>query len=241
MKHLLTMIVFLLAFYNSLHSSEQAERLYKEGKYKDATRQYEQLLAKSPNNVEILYNLGNTAYKSNQFGKSIFYYMRAKQLNPRDADINKNLKLALERRMDQAKSLTPPFYKKLFGFTHFFSINEWAATCLFFLMALNISLFIWIFKKHPQAQRAVVTVTAILIVFLPLFIGKAQSNFWGSHGIVIEKKIAIKSGPSENLETLFFIHEGTQVKRIQTVSGWSEVRLENGLKGWIQETGYWAL
>ena len=54
--------------------------------------------------------------------------------------------------------------------------------------------------------------------------------------VVQTTKVAVKSGPSEALSTLFFLHEGVDIRRIQDVGEWTKIQLRNGFEGWIEET-----
>ena len=43
----------------------------------------------------------------------------------------------------------------------------------------------------------------------------------------------MKSSPSESGTDLFVLHEGTKVYLMDRVGEWSEIRLEDGNRGWI--------
>src|SRR5690554_7793015 len=55
--------------------------------------------------AELYYNLGNAYYRLNQIGPSIYYYEKALQLAPNDADIKNNLAFAENARIDAIEPL----------------------------------------------------------------------------------------------------------------------------------------
>ena len=51
--------------------------------------------------------------------------------------------------------------------------------------------------------------------------------------IIFAPTITVKSSPSESGTDLFVLHEGTKVYLMDRVGEWSEIRLEDGNRGWI--------
>ena len=86
----------------------------------------------------------------------------------------------------------------------------------------------WFWMRHVSGVAV-----ALLGVVLVGGLMKAQSDVWTQTAVVIEKKVAVKSGPSKTLATVFFIHEGVDCKVLKQLEGWVEVRFENGFVGWV--------
>ena len=52
--------------------------------------------------------------------------------------------------------------------------------------------------------------------------------------IVMRPVVSVKSSPSaESAKDLFILHEGTRVKVLDNVSGYSQIELADGRQGWL--------
>ncbi|MCA9407687.1 MAG: tetratricopeptide repeat protein, partial [Candidatus Omnitrophica bacterium] len=67
-----------------------AEAFYKQGEFAQAASAYEEILTAGGESGAIYYNLGNTYYKMGELGKAMLNYEKARQLIPRDSDLNFN-------------------------------------------------------------------------------------------------------------------------------------------------------
>jgi uncharacterized protein YraI len=52
--------------------------------------------------------------------------------------------------------------------------------------------------------------------------------------IVMESKVSVKSGPSTELETMFYIHEGTKIRIREMRDEWYQIELKDKI-GWIKK------
>ena len=53
------------------------------------------------------------------------------------------------------------------------------------------------------------------------------------YGVVISKAVEVKSGPEQNLATLFSLHEGTTFLIQQKRGDWFQIILKTGWSGWL--------
>ncbi len=77
---------------------------FKQEKYEDAVRSYQNALAKANNNFEkskSYFNIGNSFLKSNKLKESIEAYKNSLKLNPNDEDAKYNLSYALKLLSEQ--------------------------------------------------------------------------------------------------------------------------------------------
>jgi Tfp pilus assembly protein PilF len=77
---------------------------YKQKKYDDAIKSYQQALAESKTNVEkanVYHNIGNALLKDKKIDKSIEAYKQALKLNPDDPSTKYNLSYALNQKNDK--------------------------------------------------------------------------------------------------------------------------------------------
>jgi Flp pilus assembly protein TadD len=73
-----------------------ANRLVDAGHYAEAAQMVEQLVAQSPQDAALHYNLGNAYFLQGDASRALAAYEQAAALAPRDADIRANLALAQE-------------------------------------------------------------------------------------------------------------------------------------------------
>ena len=81
---------------------DMANEEYKDGSYENAITLYEGLLS-SPGikAADIHYNIGNAAFKLDNYGGAISSYRRALRLAPRNQDIVANLEFVREATLDR--------------------------------------------------------------------------------------------------------------------------------------------
>ena len=84
---------------------ENANAAYNAGQFEKAVMLYKQILETGKHSAELYYNLGNSYYRLNQVGESIFYFEKAKQLHPTDEDINVNSSYAQNMAIDAVELL----------------------------------------------------------------------------------------------------------------------------------------
>ena len=73
----------------------EANELYNEQKYEQARDIYLKLVQKGINNSKLYFNLGNTYFQLQDYGKARLYYEKAKKLNPNDRDILYNIQFGM--------------------------------------------------------------------------------------------------------------------------------------------------
>ena len=100
-----------------------------------------------------------------------------------------------------------------------------------------IMLILWLLTLITIKFKFKNTFTLILgiatIVISCLTIANYHHSFSRVHGVISEKKAAIKSGPATSLETLFFLHDGAEFQVKKEVNNWVEIELKNGFSGWV--------
>ena len=91
---------------------EQANKLYEQGKFKDAAAVYERLIKQGIESPAIFFNLGNAWYKAGQNGLAVAAYLRAERLAPRDPAIRFNLDFIRRKVTGQGLIKLPALRRK---------------------------------------------------------------------------------------------------------------------------------
>lgn len=220
---------------------EQANKLYQNDEYTTAILLYEELLNADQHSAQIYYNLGNAYFKNNNLGKAILNYNRALLLDPSDEDIQHNLMIANARTIDKIEP-TPQFFIKtwLVDFGGIFSSDTWAILSLVFLGTTLFGVTLWLISTTLPIRKlgfycalisVVITITSV--IYSQSAYNKQTSQ---SQAIIMNSGAPVKSSPSASGKDLFLLHEGTKVEILNTMDHWDEIVLEDGNKGWIQQS-----
>src|SRR4051812_50162931 len=73
---------------------DRATQAYDEGRFEEASKGYEELIASGTWNATIFYDLANARYRLGDFCQAILNYERALALDPRHPEADANLRLA---------------------------------------------------------------------------------------------------------------------------------------------------
>jgi tetratricopeptide (TPR) repeat protein len=211
----------------------RANQDFREGRYAEAARGYQGLVASGQANGHVYYNLGNAWLKMDRPGAAILNYERARLLIPRDADLAFNLSYALDRASDapapQGQALSSAvFWLRSFNLPELF----WVFAALHVL--LTASTAFWLFRRSDAAYY--VLMACIFAWFAgALFFGlkycQAASD---DRAVVISKTAEALAGPEAGDTVLFRLREGTTVARERAEGQWVLVSLPGGKRGWMK-------
>jgi hypothetical protein len=122
---------------------------------------------------------------------------------------------------------------------HFLTIAEesWALLALF--IAANACITVYLVAGTPRlafgAFAAAMATGALLLVVSGSLAWKIYERSAYTHGIVIEQKVDIRSGPGAENVTVFTVHEGIKLRVRSESGGWYQVSLPNGWNGWVRK------
>ena len=219
---------------------DQGNRLYLEQKYPEAITAYESVLKAGLENGPLYFNLGNAYFRSGRLADAILAYERAHKLMPNDEDVAFNLHYANVRIVDKIEPVPQLFiYRWADSLLNLFAPQTQRALVYgSFLMAL--ASFIWLLYARSFNMRRLALlagiVTAAFCILSAVFYGinsyRASSTVYA---IVISDVSNIKSAPDQKSSDVFVLHTGVKVQVMDSVNGWSKIRLADGKIGWIPE------
>jgi tetratricopeptide (TPR) repeat protein len=226
----------------SLTGSEllaKGNEAYGKGKYLEASKAYEQVLALGYESAPIYYNLGNAYYKLDEIPEAILYYEKAYKLSPGDEDIQVNLQFANLKITDKIEAVPEFFVAKWWrGLVMGLSLHTWSVWAVVLFLLGFFALIIYLFARLPVAKRTAFYLGIFLLVagLSALVLASAQQSYIEDtrHAIVFSGTVNVQSAPGDKQKTLFVIHEGTKVQIGQREQDWIRIVLPNGNVGWIE-------
>lgn len=211
----------------------EANRAYKEDRYQEAVDGYLELIDKGFTSGHLYYNLGNACFRSGQLGRAILNYKRAQLLIPRDADLNYNLRYALDQTQD-AISADQNFLKQAFFWLDEIALRElmWGFAVLN-LLFWGILLLRLIVRPEWSYYVFIVLLVFWLVGSVSLGVKWHQVNT-DLRVVILAKEVEILAGPDADDTVLFKLHEGTTIHRERIEDGWSLIRLSENKRGWVK-------
>ncbi|PID28186.1 MAG: hypothetical protein CSB55_05870 [Candidatus Cloacimonadota bacterium] len=241
-KIIIIFVILIISLQASAGRNEtiiaNAEEAYENRKFDVALTEYTKLLNDNVINSDLFYNIGNCYFRLDKLGLAVLYYKKSLLLDPGNESAFKNLSLALSMTKDKQSVESSDFISKvaknIFGML---SLNILAVIILIliFLAVLNVNLMLLKYRNREKTVPVFwlfITLT-FLIVFIFLAYAKNDYIYNSKQGVAIGSVIAGFSGPGEEFTRVFTIHEGMMFTIMKTEDDWSQIKLENGIGGWI--------
>tara|TARA_B100000929_G_scaffold9379_3_gene7919 strand:+ start:4585 stop:5334 length:750 start_codon:yes stop_codon:yes gene_type:complete len=217
---------------------EQANKAYADGNYEDAIKKYESILDKGETAVSLYYNLANAHYKLNHIAPSIYYYEKALQLAPNDADVKNNIQFARNMAMDDIEDVQRTgIAKTIDDLIATFSFNTWAMLAIVF-MVLFVILFLFYYYGRTTLSKRIFFITSmvsILLCIVSVYFAFSQQNIQlnNNYAIVFAEEAGVRSEPNLRGEPAFLLHEGTKAKLLEKYQEWYKIEIADGKQGWM--------
>lgn len=213
---------------------ELANRLYEEGKYREAAEAYAALAAQGRVSANLCFNEGNAWFKAGQLGRAIVSYRLAARLAPRDPDIEANLRMAREL-VAGAPPSPPAWWQRV---TRPLTLDEWAGLASISLWAASALLILRLLR--PDRERGRGRGVGLLLGAL-VVLGLGLLCSWFDHRdaaevVVTVPEAVVRYGPLEVSPQLQVIQDGVELKVLDHKDDWLQVGgLSRGL-GWVPAT-----
>ena len=237
-------LLFVLILFTSLptNASEylqeivRANDLYSEKRFTESAQVYESLIANGVRNGYLYYNLGNTYIRMGKTGPAVLNYIRARKWIPRDENLEANLKFAIQQTQDKIDLPPSGTLSTLFFWSKDFNLSELIKISMLLNLVFWITLALWMYFRTSPLQIARNALLGLLLLsFFSIgvkLINKSDLDL----GVVLAKRVEVKSGRADDAVTLFQLHEGALVKISDSHENWLEVRLNDEQKGWVPKT-----
>ena len=244
MKKLLIILSGIILF-NNLCANENLKSTldtafnhYLNENYTEAINIYDSIYLQGNSSAELFYNMGNCYYKIGDIANAIYFYEKAKILNPNDKDIKHNLNIANQSIKDNIETIPEIFYMLWYhSIESLMSSDAWLITSIIIFIISLILLSYYLFSRKIIIRKIgfIVGITCLILSVVCFLLSKngAKKITDSPYAIVFESSL-IKSSPNEGGINLFEVNEGLKVEIINTVNSWNNIRLSDGKEGWIQ-------
>ena len=183
--------------------------------------------------------MGSAWYKNGNLGKAVVCYERALKLDPSYEDARYNLELLNSIKLDRIESvpeLIISTWTKKLGRT--LDSNAWAVCFLVFLAIALAMALLFVLGSSVTSRRVGFFTGIVFILFaltsLSFSLWQKSAYMKTDTAIVVKPVSSVKSAPSgDSAKDFFVLHEGTKVKIVDTVGGWSNIELSDGRQGWL--------
>ncbi|MBL0176660.1 MAG: tetratricopeptide repeat protein [Ignavibacteria bacterium] len=247
MKQLALALLVLLAGACAMRAQDAIQKRLAEGAaayasadFSRAAAVYEALIKDGHADATVLYNLGNTYFKSGKNTRSILCYERALLLDPSDEQIRDNLAIANTRIRDRVETM--PL---------FFAVQWWndikrahtpsGLFCWsFMLLGATMALAFVFFGMHNVLLRRVALALGNLAVLLFaasvfLYFDKVEDLEARRDAIVTTGEVVARSTADKSGVDAFTVHEGLRVEITDARADLVRIRLADGTEGWVSE------
>ena len=200
----------------------------------------EKILQSGFESGELYFNLGNAYYKSGSIQKAILNYERARQLLPRDEDVQFNLQLANLQVVDKIDAVPRLFvFRWADSMLALFSLSTmgWIVYSFFLLTLAAFGTFLYA-RTYTQKRLSMFGGLVFSAALILTMIGYGVQSYKESNtefAIVMSDVANIKAAPDSKGNDLFVLHKGLRVQVLDSVNHWRKIRLADGKVGWIPE------
>ncbi|MEA2103284.1 MAG: tetratricopeptide repeat protein [Candidatus Cloacimonadota bacterium] len=235
------LIFFLFILVSSVLFAEYdisiPNKAYQDQNYTKAKEGYEEVVKQGVENFILFYNLGNTYFKLGEKGLARLYYEKAKRFQPQNKELSQNIDLLKSTLKDKEETQETFLEQVAQNIFYFFSINLLTIFGIAsFMILMLITAFMVISRSDVSKKiiRAFMLLFSILFVFFLIFTVTRLMQFHSKNSaVILGETVLAYSGPTQEFEQVFTIHEGLKVKIEKFDGDWVLIKLPTGNGGWI--------
>ena len=211
-------------------------KYYKEGDFSGSIKEFSRITDAGIKNGKLFYNLANAYFKNGDAGYAILWYERALKLMPNDPALRFNLTCARSFVKDEKKDEESSVFHILFFWKDLFgrSFPIWTG------IILNALFWGLLTLRTITGKKILVVSGYMLFVITIIFIMTGLYNFYEAatikKGIVLETRLPVRSGLSDDSTELFVLHAGTKVKIEKEKRDFFFISFTDGKIGWIKKS-----
>lgn len=211
----------------------KAATFYEEGKYQNASQEFEALIAYGFESGDIHYNLGNSKLRTGKLGEAIGSYLQAKRYLPRDGDLRANLKFARQSAKDDLPEWKPAILETVFFWHRGLSPEELGLGLLIFNAAFWLTWLLRLYRRQTEwlswLQRS--CLLALIALGTSFMLRTVVPE---KRAVVLPPEVSIHASTQEKSTVLFKLHEGAELSVVDQNKDWVRVSLPDNKQGWVE-------
>lgn len=218
-------------------NTDSAVTYYLNSDFEKALSFYKEIYNQGYTSADMFFNMGNCYYNTGDIANAIYFYEKAKVINPSDEDINHNLRIANSKIRNKTDEVPEVFYSRWYkNFNSMFSTDRWAIISIICFMLCLGTLSLYLFSRKIIMRKSGFYSSILFLLFsifsLIFAMNQAKRIKDNKFAIVFETSL-IKSAPSEESTNLFEVNEGLKVEITDSLNSWYNIKLADGKQGWI--------
>ncbi len=225
---------------NAGDAFRNANAQYQAGHFESAKALYESLAAESGPNFALEYNLGNAYHKLGMNGKATAHWLRARRMNPSDADLRNNLRLV---GAQTGETFEPESFlsRGLYRLTHALNLNQLSVLYLAAFWGLCLHWTILLVSSGPALRARGLLTAAAFAIFLLWWAARLQSEQIQTEAVITQQSAEVRSGPGQQFRVGFTVPEGRRVLILNEGADpeWIEIGIPKaGVRGWALKNAF---
>lgn len=217
---------------------EQGNNAYNKGKYNEAIEYYQEVLDQQLHSPALYFNLANAYYKLGHVAESVFYFEKARLLDPKDLEIRNNIRFAKNMTLDSIEELPKTQLQTIRDYClGMLSLTQWSKLVILLAWLCAFSFIGYRLSRSITMKRLLFGLGFFLFLIFGLGIvlmEQKKSLSQIKKAIVFSEEVSVWSEPNNRADVLFLLHEGTSLEVVDQLEGWSKIMLANGSQGWIE-------
>ena len=218
---------------------DEGNRLFREGAHKEAVTSYRNALDAGYANGALYYNMGNAYFRLDEIGQAIRFYEKARRYAPESKELAHNLALARNQATDRFSQLPAPFWRPAWNRL----VRALSPTGVFLIGLLCYGLAAGALAlrirrvRSPWLGRMTRAGGVLAILFLTSGFVASYEKTYTARAVMLADATNLTDRP-DGSATELTLHEGAVVEILKVRAEWSEIRLPNGVQGWVPVAAY---
>ena len=208
----------------------KANQAYAQGHFKEAISEYESLIRAGQWSANIFYDLGNSYFRTGDFGRAILNYERALAVEQHHPEATANLQIARDEA--RALEIQPGWAER---YLQFASVNQYsiAAAIAFWLGIFAVVALV--FARRRSSTRLLLVACCLLVfgVACCAIYTLERGREGAALAIVTAKDVQARLATADTANSVLALPPGSEVKILSTRGDWIYAALPNNLRGWI--------
>jgi hypothetical protein len=210
---------------DDVNANREAEAAYAGRRFPRAAARYEMLVARRPDDVDLLVNWGTAAWAAADTVSAVVAWQRAARLDPLAPDIQERF------------GLLPPGARVGIAAVAMIPVAPLAvAAALLWIIGWGVLVFV---LRRPPERPAPAGVRAAAVVMILAAISAAGTAGWGDRALdastlaVVRRPESMRATPGYDANTVGGLTTGDVVRLVSAREGWVRVQHADGRAGWI--------